>query len=614
MNTRSLFFRRHPSFFRSTFSADEAHLHEKLSSLPDSEQLLVESIWRQFQTAAKPLREIIIDGILHESCLSQLSYITSSIELLTKVDFITSLPTEVSYQILRYLDGKSLCHCAQVSRRWRAVSDDDAIWHRMCTQHIDRKCTKCGWGLPLMPSTSKRPVPAIGSSAASVDSSSADSPPDTKRLCRDPPSLSNAAHTIIPLTADTSAASSLVSASRSSTPASSFLSDPASTTLITPAGPGTCSPISSHTTSGSPCLPSLSPEASPIHTPTPADQNNLPVRRRYRRPWKEVYAERLIVERNWRGASFTVKNLSGHVDGIMALWYDDCSSILVTGGYDHTLRAWSVDTGECLAVMSGHTQCVRGVQFDGVKIISCSMDRTLRIWSTQSFACLRVVVGHNDGVVCLHFTETILSSGSVDGVIRVTDLTANKTCSFNGHTDCVNKVLILPCRKKLLSCSDDSTARLWDIESRTTLRVFTGHVGPVQCLQLAFPRYTDGTDVGNMKIVTGSLDHTIKIWDFTTGQPYLTLFGHVEGVWCVDVDSLRIVSGSHDGTLKVWDIESGKCMYTLGDSSDLINCCSLSDTRIISGGENGMVKIRDFLHSKSADNSSGSSSVSFTPA
>ncbi|KAI8929342.1 WD40-repeat-containing domain protein [Entophlyctis helioformis] len=487
---------------------------QRLNALAPQERMVIQNIWDLYDAAGAHLRELLVDGILHQSCLPQLSYISNSLAPLTRVDFIGALPTEISFQILRYLDGKSLCHCAQVSKRWRCVADDDSIWYRMCTQHIDKKCNKCGWGLPLMHTSQRRPAPQHA--VASVD---------------------------------------------------------APRQLITAAAPSVEPANASH------------------------DQSASQQRKKYRRPWKEVYAERLIVERNWRSANYSVRDLTGHKDGIMTLYYDDCMSLLITGGYDHTLRAWNVQTGECLGIMKGHTRCVRGVQFDDAKIISCSMDRTLRIWSMRDFSCVRVIEGHTDGVVCLHFTDKILASGSVDGAIRVHNLATCVTTTLHGHTDWINKVLILPCKRRILSCSDDMTMRLWDIETRQTLRTFSGHVAPVQSLQLILPRHhIEDIEEEELKIVTGSLDHTVKIWDFKTGQTIRTLFGHVEGVWCVDADLLRVVSGSHDHTLKVWDIESGKCLYTIEGNSGSVNCCRLSDTKLISGDDNGIIKVRDFRH------------------
>lgn len=86
---------------------------------------------------------------------------------LLKIDFLARLPPEVSFQILRLLDSESLCKAAQVSRRWKTLADDDGksnrlvvlahmltlaleVWFHICQQHVDRRCTKCGWGLPLL--------------------------------------------------------------------------------------------------------------------------------------------------------------------------------------------------------------------------------------------------------------------------------------------------------------------------------------------------------------------------------------------------------------------------------------------------------------------------------
>jgi WD40 repeat protein len=57
------------------------------------------------------------------------------------------------------------------------------------------------------------------------------------------------------------------------------------------------------------------------------------------------------------------------------------------------------------------------------------------------------------------------------------------------------------------------------------------------------------------RIVSGSVDNTVRVWDGATGHETLTLRGHTAVVSSVAVspDGKRIVSGSADGTLKVWD-------------------------------------------------------------
>jgi len=76
-----------------------------------------------------------------------------------------------------------------------------------------------------------------------------------------------------------------------------------------------------------------------------------------------------------------------------------------------------------------------------------------------------------------------------------------------------------------------------------------GHSGPVSSVSFS----PDGK-----RIVSGSRDNTLKVWDAQTGRETLTLKGHLSLVTSVSFspDGKRIVSGGWDKTLKVWDISS----------------------------------------------------------
>ena len=70
------------------------------------------------------------------------------------------------------------------------------------------------------------------------------------------------------------------------------------------------------------------------------------------------------------------------------------------------------------------------------------------------------------------------------------------------------------------------------------------------------------------KIISGSLDSTIKLWDLETGLcsrtlDWMTSEGHTGVIRCLQADSWRIVSSSDDKTLKVWELESGQRLVTL---------------------------------------------------
>jgi WD40 repeat protein len=56
------------------------------------------------------------------------------------------------------------------------------------------------------------------------------------------------------------------------------------------------------------------------------------------------------------------------------------------------------------------------------------------------------------------------------------------------------------------------------------------------------------------RIVTGTGNKTVKVWEADTGREFLTL-KEPNGVYLLAVspDGKRIVSRSQDGTLEVWD-------------------------------------------------------------
>ena len=66
------------------------------------------------------------------------------------------------------------------------------------------------------------------------------------------------------------------------------------------------------------------------------------------------------------------------------------------------------------------------------------------------------------------------------------------------------------------------------------------------------------------RVVSGSDDCTLRVWDAATGQCLYTLEGHNEPVlWGAVLQDGRVVSGSRDNTIRVWDPVTGQCRQIL---------------------------------------------------
>jgi len=95
-----------------------------------------------YRTCGTRTRRSVFERLLKESSKSELSTISQLLSPLLTVDFFTDLPVEIVRKILSYLDAVSLCRCAQVSKRWKELSDDDFLWKDMCERHIGGKCQR----------------------------------------------------------------------------------------------------------------------------------------------------------------------------------------------------------------------------------------------------------------------------------------------------------------------------------------------------------------------------------------------------------------------------------------------------------------------------------------
>lgn len=77
------------------------------------------------------------------------------------------------------------------------------------------------------------------------------------------------------------------------------------------------------------------------------------------------------------------------------------------------------------------------------------------------------------------------------------------------------------------------------------------------------------------KILTGSDDTNINVYDTQTGALRAKLEGHEGGVWALQYEGNVLVSGSTDRSVRVWDIEKGKCTQTFQGHTSTVRCLQI---------------------------------------
>jgi WD40 repeat protein len=150
---------------------------------------------------------------------------------------------------------------------------------------------------------------------------------------------------------------------------------------------------------------------------------------------------------------------------------------------------------------------------------------------------------------------------------------------LRGHAGSVNSVAYSPDKRRVLSGSSDGTIRVWDAETGAELFVLCGHEGFVNAVTYS----PDGR-----RIASGSFDHTIRVWDAESGAELAVLRGHESAVIGVSYsrDGRCVASSSGDKTIRVWDAESGTELAVLRGHGDGVRSVAYSPDgrRIVSAG------------------------------
>ncbi|OSD03188.1 WD40 repeat-like protein [Trametes coccinea BRFM310] len=244
-------------------------------------------------------------------------------------------------------------------------------------------------------------------------------------------------------------------------------------------------------------------------------------------------------------------------------WSPD-GSLLAIGCYDSVLRVCDKN-GNVYFMHTQHDGPIFAARFSpaGRWLATASLDGSACIWDVQGKRLHRQYVAHQK--CCLDvdwLSESEFATSGSDGLIQIMHVDNPKPLkSLSGHRSEVNQLRANPSRTRIASCSDDKTARVWNIEDIVHSRphddqvvLLSGH--KLQVSNLAWSPYTASGH--HELLVTTSFDQTARLWDSVTGQCLRVFHDHKSHVYnlAFSPDGRHFATAGGDGWMYVYEVES----------------------------------------------------------
>ncbi|KAK9962371.1 hypothetical protein ABG768_007741 [Culter alburnus] len=207
--------------------------------------------------------------------------------------------------------------------------------------------------------------------------------------------------------------------------------------------------------------------------------------------------------------------------GVMTFDFCEKQNLLVTGGMDRLLRMWNPYVPKRpTGILKGHNAPVSYLCISSEEghIYSVSTDKTAKIWHIKDETCLFTADPEASNIqgelsACLY-------SSAVKGLYIAADslalLSLQTKPQPKGNQILSHEEPVLCCGysdefKQVVSCSEGSVVKVWDVETGAQMFEFGGAHGETAITCMAF-------DSSGRRLVTGGRDGCLKMWNFNNGQ------------------------------------------------------------------------------------------------
>ena len=298
----------------------------------------------------------------------------------------------------------------------------------------------------------------------------------------------------------------------------------------------------------------------------------------------------LILSASHEGAIFLweknsgkfLREYRGHACRVSeALFFPEGTSF-VSASYDTTIKIWEVNTGKIIRELKGHTDFIfaLAVSLDGNLILSGGVDQILILWDRNTGSPIKAYKEKSiiSAVAISPNIDFVMCTSDINSISLYNTSTGKKLKTFQGHTETVQSISFAKDGSKILSGSQDATIKLWNFNKLTSrLKVFpeTWHQEAVKSLAFS----PDGK-----YLLSSSQDRLLKLWDRKT----MNLIKTYEGLKasansiCFSPDGNYFITGSADFTLQLWDLMKGNILETFeGHTKTIVEVSFSPDSKTV---------------------------------
>ena len=276
----------------------------------------------------------------------------------------------------------------------------------------------------------------------------------------------------------------------------------------------------------------------------------------------------------------------GHYGSINRIDISPDGKYLYTVGYDQLVIVWDLIMKKQKTRLKEHTWTIFGVcvNTDGSKAVTCTYNSTIILWDLKKERYLwKLRIGASMNFIIFSHDDKEIVAACCDSLIRVFDVKYGKELRKfeDGHSSTVCRVLLTPDDKFLISCSADKLVIIWDYKTCQKLNVLQSHTKEVEALALI-------TQKGLMKLVSGSYDETIKIWNMEKGECEKTeKYASIIQDIVVTEDNKKLIIGSEKSII-ILDVQTFMQIQTFqNDKFKIIDIMVTKDSKklFIAGGK-----------------------------